>query len=85
MITINIKKSDKCNGDYSLFISFPYDRYIVNIMKEQTIRYWHPDSKEWEIPYKNLDKLKDILKDYELNIVDIKNLLSNNNLNREGM
>ena len=68
MININIKKSDKCNGDYSLFISFPYDQHIVNVMREQTIRYWHPDSKEWEVPYKSLDKLKDMLKDYDLDI-----------------
>ena len=82
MITINIKKSDKCNGNYSLFISFPYDQYIVNLMRQQTIRYWHPEEKEWEIPLKNFDKLNNDLNDYELNIVDSNNILSNLSLNR---
>lgn len=76
MINIRVDESDKCNGDYSLFISFPYDQFIVNIMREQTIRYWHPDKKEWELPLKNLEKLKEQLKDYELNIVDTNEILS---------
>lgn len=86
MIKINIKKSDKCNGDYSLFISFPYDQHIVNVMREQTIRYWHPDSKEWEVPYKSLDKLKDMLEEYDLNInstpeIKAAQVLNNNQYN----
>ena len=66
MVNIKINKSNKCNGDYSLFISFPYDQFIVNIMRGLSIRYWHPDSKEWETPLKNLDDIKRSLNNYML-------------------
>lgn len=82
MIKIKIDKSNKCNGDYSLYISFDYDPNIVNIMRQQLIRYYNPNTKEWEIPYKKLDELKNQLKNYELNIVNsndnqFKRVLSN--------
>jgi len=70
MITIKLNKSDKCNGEYSLYISFPYNQNIVNVMREQTIRYWHPDTKEWEIPAKSFDSLKKQLKDYEIHLAN---------------
>lgn len=76
MVNIKINKSNKCNGDYSLFISFPYDQFIVNIMRGLSIRYWHPDSKEWETPLKNLDDIKRSLNNYKLNIIDSNNILS---------
>ena len=64
MINIKIDKSNKCNGEYSLYISFPYEPTIVNIMREQTIRYWHPDKKEWELPIKSFNKIKEQLTSY---------------------
>lgn len=82
MINIEVKKSDKCNGEHSLFISFPYDQNIVNIIRNQIIRYWHPDEKQWEIPLKNLNSLKNELKDYDLNILDSNEILSNLEINR---
>lgn len=68
MINIKLDKSEKCNGEYSLYITFPYNQQIVNIMREQPIRYWYPNTKEWEIPAKSLPKLKEQLKDYEINM-----------------
>lgn len=82
MINIEVKKSDKCNGEYSLFISFPYDQNVVNIMREQIIRYWHPDEKQWEVPLKSFDVLKDELKNYDLNILDSCEILSSSKKNR---
>lgn len=70
MIDIKLNKSDKCNGEYSLYISFPYNQNIVNVMREQTIRYWHPDTKEWELPAKSFDSLKKQLKDYEIHLAN---------------
>lgn len=71
MINIKIDKANKCNGEYSLYISFDYNPNIVNIMREQTIRYYNPNTKEWEIPYKKLDEIKKSLQDYELNIINL--------------
>lgn len=70
MITIKIDKSNKCNGEYSLYVSFPYDPIIVTKIKEQSIRYYNPETREWELPVKSFDKLKETLKDYQLNIVN---------------
>lgn len=70
MVNIKIAKSNKCNEEYSLYISFPYEQDIVNIMREQTIRYYNPNTREWELPIKSFDKLKEALKDYQLNIVN---------------
>lgn len=86
MISIKIDKSEKCNGEYSLYVSFPYDPIIVTKIKEQSIRYYNPNTREWELPVKSLDKLKEALKDYELNIVNsnedcFKTLLSNKTIN----
>ena len=82
MVKIRIDNSDKCNGENSLFISFPYNQEIVNIMREQSIRYWHPDEKEWELPFKVLEKLSEQLSEFEIDIVDSKNILSNLKDNR---
>lgn len=82
MIKIEVKKSDKCNGEYSLFISFPYDQNIINIIREQIIRYWHPEQKEWELPLKAFPDIQKAFKDYKLNIVDSNKILSNFNFNR---
>lgn len=83
MINIQVDKSEKCNGNYSLYITFPYNQNIVEIMRSEPIRYWHPESKEWEIPAKNFPKLNLKLKDYELNISDPNEILSNLEQKRE--
>ena len=70
MITIELDKSNNCNGEYSLYLKFPYNQNIVNIIRDLPIRYWHKESKEWEIPFKYFEKLKDIFKNYQLNIVN---------------
>ena len=70
MITIKIDKSNKCNGEYSLYISFPYDQNIVNIMRKQTIRYYNLNTKEWELPINKFGTIQNLLKDYTLNIVN---------------
>ena len=82
MINIEVKESNKCNGEYSLFLTFPYNFEIISILREQIIRYWDPETKEWELPLKSFEDIKNKLKDYELNIVDSKNLLANFNSNR---
>ena len=76
MVTIEINKSDKCNGDYSLFVTFEYNAKIVDIMRNQVIRYWHPDMKCWELPLKVLNKLQNELSEYHINLVDNENILN---------
>ena len=61
MIKIDVRQSKQCNGDYSLFISFPYNAEIVRIIKEMPTRYYNRDTKEWEVPIKAVDLLTDKL------------------------
>lgn len=76
MITIEIKESDKCQGDYSLFISFPYNINIINIIRALPYRYWHNDNKLWEVPLNKLDFLNDEFKEFEVTIIDKDRVLS---------
>ena len=50
MINIEIKPSQKVNGELSAFISFPYDNELVGILRNQTSRFWHAEQKIWEVP-----------------------------------
>ena len=68
MIKIDIRKAKKCNGDYSLFVSFSFDYKIVDAIKELPTRFWNADTKEWEVPFSKLGTLTESLPAYEFNI-----------------
>ena len=68
MITINIRKSDRANGDYSMFISFPYDTRIIDIIRSFPTKYWSPDTKEWEVPTLKLNEMKNKLAEFDVEI-----------------
>lgn len=68
IVNIKVDKATKCYDKYSLYISFPYEANIVNIMRDQPDRYYNPNTKVWELPYQKLDEIKKLLKDYKLNI-----------------
>lgn len=68
MIEIKIDKSKKCNGEWSLFINFPYDEKVVNTIREYPTRYWDKDNKEWEIPFKNFKSFIDSLPEFNFDI-----------------
>lgn len=68
MININIAKAKKCNGEYSLFITFDYDYRIVDIIRNFPTRYWNPDKKEWEVPFTKLGEFVNSLPTFEFNI-----------------
>ena len=68
MIQIRIKKSVKCNGEYALFITFPYDNKIIDAVKSFPSRYWNKDTKEWELPFNKLGEFTNKLPEYEFDI-----------------
>lgn len=68
MIKIRVAESQKMNGDYSLFISFPFDNKIVSTIREFPSRYWNAESKEWEVPFNKLQTLVEKLKDFDFEI-----------------
>ena len=68
MITVDIRKAKKCNGDYALFVSFPYDFRIVDAIKEFPSKSWNSDTKEWELPFSKLGELTEKLPNYDFEI-----------------
>ena len=74
MINVRIAKSLKCNGEYSLFVSFPYNQHIVDIIKEFPSRYWFSTNKEWELPVNKLSNLLSSLTEQEFQIEGLSNL-----------
>lgn len=70
MVNIRIGKAQRCRNEYSIFISFDFDMAIVNIIRSYSSRYWNKDTKEWEMPLRDLDYLQCDLKGYRLTIKD---------------
>lgn len=68
MIKVNIAPKTKCNGDYSLYLTFPYDNRIVEIVRSFPTRYWHAEEKKWELPFNKLGELVDKLPEQEFDI-----------------
>lgn len=68
MININIAKAKKADGEYSLFISFPYDNKIVEVIREFPSRFWNKDKKEWELPFNKLGEFVSKLEEFDFNI-----------------
>lgn len=66
MINFRIAKSNRCNGECSVFITFNFNRAIVDTIKELCpTRYYNKDKREWEIPYADMEYLKTNLSIYD--------------------
>jgi SWI/SNF-related matrix-associated actin-dependent regulator 1 of chromatin subfamily A len=59
MIYIQEKKTVKIPGITSLFISFDFNRAIVDELKLISNSFFNPDTKEWEIPLTSLAEFID--------------------------
>ena len=68
MITAKIDKSQFCNGDFSLYLTFPYNQTVVDVIRACGERYWNRDNKCWEVPLKKLDYLLENLQEFEFDI-----------------
>ena len=68
MIKINVAKAKKCNGEWSLYITFPYDSKILDTVRSFNDRYWDAKEKTWELPFKYLAPFVSQLSNYEFDI-----------------
>ena len=68
MININISKAKKCNGEWGLFVSFPYNAQVVDTIREFPSRFWDKDQKTWELPFNQLGNLIAKLDSFEIEI-----------------
>ena len=72
MINIRIDTSNKCNGDYSLYVSFEYDGRIVEAIRSMPTRFYNPNSHEWEVPFNQMGALVDKLTGFDIEITSDK-------------
>lgn len=68
MITIKVDKSQVMPSDYSMFISFPYNETILNIVRNFRDRAWIKESKLWEVPLTLLDDVLEAFSKYDIEI-----------------
>ena len=68
MITINITLSNTWGKDVSAFISFPYNQDLIDSIKALPRKFWHNNTKEWEVPFKSLTTLLPKFNNYEAEI-----------------
>lgn len=68
MVDIRLDKAKKCNGDWSMFVTFPYNQKIVDVIRTCTNRSWDKNKKEWELPIKFFKNFIDSLPDFEFDI-----------------
>ena len=66
MLYLRAGFSNKCNCNYSIFITFNYNPNYVNLVKSLPIRKWDATSKCWEIPLDSRVELLSLLFQYNI-------------------
>lgn len=65
-INIKIKESVHIKDKKSAYISFKFDFDALAKVKNLPLRYYHPDTKEWEVPVDDLTLVENDFKDFEI-------------------
>lgn len=68
MITIKVGKPRKLNSIGSLFVSFPYNEQILNVVRGFNQRAWDKDRKTWELQIEDLGNFVNQLPEQEFDI-----------------
>ena len=68
MIKVRIADAYKLGCDMSIFVSFPYDNRILEVVRSFPQKWWHADDKEWELPLNKLHQLTQKLSDQVFDI-----------------
>ena len=68
MINVRVAKTDKANGEWAMFLSFPYNSEVIEVVRSFPSKWWHADNKEWELPLDKLGKLTEKLPKQEFEI-----------------
>lgn len=63
-IRARIDNPIRCTDDFSVFLTFDYNKEIVASVKALRARFWDPDTKRWEIEYRELNELKSALSSF---------------------
>ena len=68
MIKVRIAEAYKLGCDLSIFVSFPYDNRILEVVRSFPQKWWHAEDKEWELPLNKLHPLTKKLSDQVFDI-----------------
>jgi len=71
MITVRVNRAQQLNGEFSLYVSFPYDNRIVEGIREFPMKWWHAGNKEWELPINKLGELTQKFPEQEFTVSGI--------------
>lgn len=64
MIYLRAGFADKCNSNYSIYVTFGYNPNYVTLIKTLKTRIWNNDKKWWEVPYDDYTPLITLLNNY---------------------
>lgn len=76
MITIEIKKAKRIKDFDSAFLSFNYDENIISYLRRLPVRFYFPETKQWEIPLTTLENFKTIFSNYQIQVIDTREKLT---------
>ena len=65
MITIQERKNSKIPGLSSLYISFPYNKEIIECIKTTQMYVYDKNTHEWEVPITSLSTIIELLNPYD--------------------
>lgn len=69
MIKVEARKPRRLyKEEQSLFISFPYSLHRLQLVKSLPVRYYNPDTKEWEVPARDINLVINTFKNEKLEI-----------------
>lgn len=68
MINITIDRANRCNGEYSLYVTFDFDMKIVEAIRQLPSKYWYKEEKKWEVPFAKLGELVNSLPEFDFDI-----------------
>lgn len=68
MINITIAEAKKVNGEWSMFVTFPYNQKVVDVIRTCANRSWDKNKKEWELPVKFFKTFIYSLPDFDFDI-----------------
>ena len=69
MITIKYDKPNKLASMQSAFVSFPFNRQIVDTLRSMPERVWIAKDKEWEIPFNLVSELEKRLPNHKFKLI----------------
>lgn len=68
MINIECRQADKVADKFSLYVSFSFNQFFIDEIKELPERAWHKDTKEWEVPVNQLENLLHLFEKQDVKI-----------------